>query len=152
MLMRTWTRAEEGIAAVEFALLVPIVATLLVGIIDFGMYIHTFMRLEDLSRSAVQYVVLGGNPEDMPGVIIESSEVYNNAVDAGNPLTYTATQICECGSGVEVSCDEPTCDSGDYVRGFYNVEVEGSYNTILPYPGLPDAMTLTGVSRMQYDW
>ena len=152
LMMRKWARTEDGVAAVEFALLVPIIMTLLVGIVDFGMFIHAHMRLEDLSRAAVQYVVLGGNPDDMPGAVIESSQLYDNSVAAGQPLVYTATHACECRDGVETSCDEPACDSDDYIRSFYKVEVEGSYTPILPYPGMQSPFALTGESRMQYDW
>lgn len=143
---------KKGVAAVEFALIAPILIAILVGVVDFAMYIHQRMMLDILSRDAAQYVVQGGNVDDVVANVIETSNVYAQATAEGRALIYGAEQQCECAGGVAVDCGG-TCGAGDYVRAFCAVTISSTFDPIVPYPGVEeDGITLTGYTRLQFNW
>jgi len=140
-------QCDKGVAAVEFAMIVPVLSLLLIGIVDYGMFINKKMQLQDLSRTVTQYVVQGGSDDDVMENIIETSNFYTNAQAVGQTITVTTEQICECVDGNSVSCSS-TCSSGDYLRNYYTAMLESTYEPILP--GF-DRITLQGYSRIQYN-
>ena len=140
-------QCEKGVAAVEFAMVVPVLSLLLIGIVDYGMFINKKMQLQDLSRTVAQYVVQGGSDDDVMENIIETSNFYTSAQAIGQTITVTTEQVCECADGNSVSCSS-TCNSGDYMRNYYTVMLGSTYEPILP--GF-DRVTLQGYSRIQYN-
>ena len=55
---------RSGVAAVEFAIIVPVLLALTMGVIDFGMYIGTRIELEQALRAGGQYALK--DPTDAP--------------------------------------------------------------------------------------
>jgi Flp pilus assembly protein TadG len=77
-------RREEGAAAVEFALLLPILLLILFGIIDFGRALNMQIQLTEAAREGVRPLALGttGNP---------TSATQNAALPlSGVGVAYTA--------------------------------------------------------------
>lgn len=146
-----YLQCYSGAVAVEYALLLPVLAVLLVGVIDVGKYIHHRMMVQELSRAAAQYVVQGGNPEKVEADVFTGSVVAQRAAAEGRVVRYTSTKECECNSGATVSCSSGKCPAGDYIRSFVVSTVESDFAPLLPYPGFPEKITLRGYSRMQYD-
>lgn len=140
-------QCDKGVAAIEFAMIVPVLSLLLIGIVDYGMFINKKMQLQDLSRTATQYVVQGGSDEDVIENIIATSNFYTNAQAVGQTINVTTEQVCECTDGNSVSCSS-TCNSEDYMRNYYIVTLGSTYEPILP--GF-DRVTLQGYSRIQYN-
>ncbi|OLT06697.1 pilus assembly protein TadE [Kocuria sp. CNJ-770] len=58
--MSLW-RSERGAAAVEFALVVPILLTLLLGVIEFGHYFNTQISATHAAREAARTMSITGN-------------------------------------------------------------------------------------------
>lgn len=52
---------ENGQSMVEFALIMPILLLIIVGIIEFGFMFSGFLALTNASREAVRNISLGGN-------------------------------------------------------------------------------------------
>lgn len=153
-LFQKFRKDEKGVAAVEYALLVPILSVLLVGIMDYGMFIHERMQLDNLARECVQYVLQGGNPDDITADVIAHSDIYANVDQNQLSVTYTPPQLqCECSDGSSVSCsNNATCPTGDYKRGFMSVSVTATYQPIISWPGIAANKTMTGSARIQYNW
>lgn len=151
-LHRFW-KDDSGVAMVEYALLVPILSVLMIGIVDFGMFINEKMELDDLARSSVQYVLQGGDYNSIQSEVIAHSDIYNK-VDP-QELTVTVTppsQSCECSGGTTIACSSGTCPSGDYKRGFVTVTITATYKPIVAWPGIAANKTMTGTAKMQYNW
>jgi Flp pilus assembly protein TadG len=151
--LTTFIKCERGVAATEFALLVPVFVVITLGIVDYGRFINERMKLQELSRTAVQYVVQGGSDSDVVANIIQTSDFYERAVADGQTINVETSQECECADGASISCNtSSTCSaSGDYKRYFYTATLESTYDTIFVYPGIPDSVSLTGYTRMQYN-
>jgi hypothetical protein len=87
---------DRGAAAVEFALLLPVLLLLLFGIIDFGRAINAQITLTQAAREGARLAALGQS----------SSAVTSRAQAAADPLspvTVTVTSSCpvNAGSGVD---------------------------------------------------
>lgn len=137
---------EDGVAAIEFAMVAPFLILLMVGIMDMGMYIRDKMKLEQISRAGVDFVLQGGQDSD-----IESNVVSYYDPDNTTAYTVTSERVCTCGDGIAQDCTAMACPQGDHSRQFVKVDVSREFSTLFPYPGLPQTMTLSGSARMRLD-
>ncbi|MEZ0262363.1 MAG: TadE/TadG family type IV pilus assembly protein [Alphaproteobacteria bacterium] len=144
---RKFIRHTDGAAAVEFALLAPLFITMMMGIADFGVYINQRMQVENLARAAVEYVVKGGQEENVGADVMEATL----PPDELEEVTYEAQTVCECSSAGETGVCGTSCDNGDYQRRFYSMSITRVYNPLFTYPGLPSQVTITGYARLQVD-
>ena len=137
--MFKFLRNNEGVAAVEFALIAVPLTFLMIGLFDYGMYLNTTMKLENTAWSAAVYVTQGGDPANLEDDVLTPSGLGLTADD------MAADYSCTCRDGSAVSCDG-TCDAdaSDYMRRFYEVSLDMDYQTLLRYPGMPDEINLTG--------
>jgi Flp pilus assembly protein TadG len=147
--MKGFFRCERGIAAIEFALIVPMLIMILIGVVDYGMFINQKMKLQDLARTATQYVVQGGSDANVMADIIQTSDFYKAAAAKGQVITVATETLCECANAVAVSCTGTCTGSGNYVRHFYSATLSGTYKPLFVYPGIGSDLKLTGYSRMQ---
>jgi len=149
---RNYFQNEKGVAAVEFALIAPILMMILIGIIDFGMYINQKMHLENTARAAAEYVMKGGDEADVQSNVINVTDRLK--VENEEDLNVEMENLCECDSGVKISCSAASvCSSSGtgYKRRFFTVRINMNYSTIFPYPGFPSSMTLSGHARLQVE-
>lgn len=112
--------------------------------------IHKQMIVQETSRSAAQYVVAGGKPENVMQDVVEQSKLYTEDDAQKEAVIYDAVKECTCSDGVVVDCST-VCTAGDYMRSFYAVTIDATYTTLFPYPGIPNSIPLKGYTRLQYD-
>lgn len=144
---------NEGVAAVEFALIAPALVMMLIGIFDFGNYINTTMKLENTARAAAEYLYQGGDEEDLEDDIIMNSNL--NLTDMTRDSVEVETDyVCECSEEREISCELP-CSEADasdlYQRRYLEVTLNMSYDPLFSYPWLPRTMMLEGFVRLQVE-
>lgn len=147
-MFRKFQRSSEGVAATEFALIAPVLVAMLLGIIDYCLFMNTQIRLELATRAAAQYMLNGGDPENLvEDVIIPSSLGVD--VSTADDVIVRQGVVCRCSDGTELSCDE-TCGAGDYQRHFIEVELTVNYTApFLPYVGLSQNMPLQAYVALQ---
>lgn len=144
--MERWINNNSGIAAVEFALIAPILIMLVVGLYDFSSYMNTAMKLENTAVAAAQFVVQGGDPEDIEDSVIAQS---NLGTDRDN-VDVNSEYVCACHDGEEVDCDGGLCtDAGDYVHRYFEVTMSTTYDTVIDYPGMPSSVVLMGYTTLR---
>jgi Flp pilus assembly protein TadG len=91
-------RRREGAAAVEFALVLPLLLVLLLGIIDFGLYYYNNLQLTHAARDAARYLSVG-NLDDANASIdntnLISTSITSRSIDqaaaSGGESTITLT-------------------------------------------------------------
>ena len=148
--LKRMIRDEGAVAAIEFALIVPILTLLLAASVDYGMYIREGMQAQSLSRRAAEYVVRGGQEAAVEADVIETSSFYSGTPVNRTSITYKGETQCECaGGGGAIDCSS-FCPGHDYLRSYFAVTITAVYTPLLPYPGIMDGVTLTGYSRLQY--
>lgn len=135
--VRRLAGCARGTAAVEFALLMPVVLLLIVGLYDFGMATYTAMSLAGAARAAGQYALQ--NPTDTAGI----QQAADNASQLPtNGLTVTSGEVCQCPDGTTVSCTG-VCPAGT-IQVYVQVKAQQPFRMLISYPGLNNPMTLSG--------
>ncbi|SDQ23034.1 TadE/TadG family type IV pilus assembly protein [Virgibacillus salinus] len=89
---------EDGQSLVEFALILPILLMLVVGIFDFGRVLYTHLQLELITQESVRIAGLGQGDEAV-------RTYAQNNFDIGE-----LTDL-----GIDISPEEPNRSSGEYV-------------------------------------
>ena len=84
-------RNERGAVATEFALLLPVFLTILIGIIEFGMIMYGREIVTNATREGARAGITQGPPKLSTGAIttISSNYLVNTGVNPAN-VTFTA--------------------------------------------------------------
>lgn len=103
MTLQRMAASSEGVALVEFAIVVPILLLLLVGILDTGRAVNAYVTISNASREGARYAAL--NPTAAPAAI-RSSAVLPHAqqLDASG----IAVSVTYSGSVTSTACPVPT--------------------------------------------
>jgi len=83
---------ERGVAAAEFALLLPALLLILLGIIEFGMIMYGREVVTNAAREGARAGIVQGPPKRTEGDIITIAETYltNTGINSSN-VTFTVT-------------------------------------------------------------
>lgn len=118
---RTRPREDRGAAAVEFALVVPILLVVLFGIIDFGFAINRYAIVNNAAREGVREASLGATETEIRAAATRGMS------DLGG--TFTVTVGCKKPDGTT------TCTSwnaGQESGGVAEVTVDFTHDWITP--------------------
>jgi Flp pilus assembly protein TadG len=85
---------DRGAAAVEFALLLPVLLMLVFGIVDFGRALNAQITLTQAAREGARLAALG-----QPSVVSRTQA----AATGVSPITVTVTSSCPVGAGAGVN-------------------------------------------------
>lgn len=66
-------RNKKGQALVEFAIILPVIMLLLMGMLEFGMMLNTYLELENASREGARTGIVGSTDTDILNRIITIS-------------------------------------------------------------------------------
>ncbi|MGI9307618.1 MAG: TadE/TadG family type IV pilus assembly protein [Gammaproteobacteria bacterium] len=138
---------QQGIAAVEAVIVLPILVFMMVLILDFGRVMHA-----GIANSSAAHVGASLGAQAVPlamdasGMEIAARRDANSdlPVNSNNSKSVNASarHFCRCPMGsVEVSCTRDVC--GGEVQELY-VEVTSSrvFDTVSRYPGIPEFLNL----------
>lgn len=117
-------RSEQGVASIEFAFVVPMLAFALMGLIDVGLYINARANMTSSVKSGVDYFLMGGQDSDTAVKIIEQAWVPRPEFS-----TIETERFCLCGN-VEVLCSA-TCLDGSQPEAFKKIIVAAYYDGLL---------------------
>lgn len=146
--LRQYLKCDRGVSAIEFGMIAPILFFLLMGSIEFGLFMNQQMKMENLSRSVTEYMRLGGDADNAWDDVIIASGLFANTSDLASVLTMNAQNICECDGADPVDCGT-ACPAGEYRRHFVDVRLEMNYTPIVNYFGFADDLVITGHTRLQ---
>ena len=103
-------RSESGAAAVEFALVVPILLLLLVGIIEFGRVYNAQIELTAAARQGVRVMAIQNSPSAAKTATEQAAPSLNPSLtDAQIAIVSSPvnTGLCTTGSTVTVTATYP---------------------------------------------
>jgi Flp pilus assembly protein TadG len=156
-------RSESGTAAIEFAILAPLLALIFVGMVDLGSLMYQAMQLNSAVESGAFYVITNGWVSSTGATPIVTAMQQTGAVTGTptaacfygcpNATSGIASQSGTCGSGSSTS----TCSNG-YAPGQY-VKISAQLSTttlvatgIFSFFGgtlaLPNPLTATATIRV----
>lgn len=117
-------RDRRGSAAVEMALLAPVLIAALLAMADLGMLIYERVDMQTAIRAGIQYVMNGGHdPNTAEQVVLQSWP--NRPGDA----VVEATRFCLCGETVS-ACDAQ-CSDQSVPRVFTRITASGTLGMFL---------------------
>jgi len=117
-------RTDAGVAAVEFAFLVPILLILFTGVVDISQMLYAYYRLDQAVAAGAQYAVLNAaNVTSTSGAALATSIATvvenangtawaNDAVVVNNGPTVTVTSGTATSGGTASNADEYYCVTG----------------------------------------
>lgn len=114
--------SRRGAAAVEFALLAPVVVVFLIGLANYGMAQFQKMEMESAARAGAQMAL-----KDRTA----TTTIENAAINATNltlvagDITLTPSYACNDGTFVSVPTD--TCADNDPIQYFMTVRVDKDF-------------------------
>lgn len=121
---------QSGVAAVELALIAPVLTLMMVAVTDIGLGVYRKMQVEDAAQVGVQYAIRNG---------FDATDISNAVIRATNSSAITASPApvtfcgCATGSGINaVSCGN-TCTGGALAGTYTTVSAQATYSTILNY-------------------
>ena len=107
--MRRFLRNRDGAAAVEFGLVAPLVAAVLVGVGIMGGLILAYNKMSQAINAGAQYAMTVG-ADDTAAIEAAVTAAWDDMPDGAD---VTVVQQCLCGSIVAV-CDTVCEADGDY--------------------------------------
>lgn len=88
--MRDANRSQSGQSLLEFALVLPVLALMLLGIVDFGQIFSRWLVVEHAARDAARYASLGGSADQ--ATTMAEQEAGGNATATVTLAPYTVPQ------------------------------------------------------------
>ena len=147
--LRDLLRAAEGTAAVEFALVAPILMGMLVPVADLSMAFAQRMQVQQAAQAGAQYALL--HPWNS-----SSASNISNAVTAASNLSGVSAspapfQFCGCpnGSAIASATCGSTCSDSTTAGYYVTVSARYTYTPAVPYSLLGSSVTLSAQSTVR---
>ena len=139
-------QSEQGASLVEVGLVLPMLLFIVLATVDFARGLY---YANEVAGGAYAGAVYGTqNPTDTTGI---SNAVKDDAPDVKD-ISGSSSWGCECadGSNASVSCSSaPSCSTTNIVY-YVKVTASATYNTLLPWTGIPSTLSLSSTSEMRY--
>ncbi len=105
--------SEEGAAAVEFALVLPVLLLLLLGLVEFSLVFNSQISLTNAAREGARVMAIQNDPGAARTAAINAAPGVNPAITAAN----IAIAPADCGAGDTVTVTINY--NADLVTGFF---------------------------------
>ena len=129
-------RDQEGAAAVEFALLLPLLVLLLFGMIEFGLAFNTRIQATNAAREAARRAVIG----------------IDNWSDLGGGLSFWQVVRQDAGVGSLSDCVLSTDPAVPVIGGTLTVSFDYPLNLRIPFmPNPPSWQTGRASASMRIE-
>jgi Flp pilus assembly protein TadG len=137
---------RRGIAAIEFAVLVPVLVLLAVCTADLGLAIYSEMQVQNSAEAGVGYAFLHG---------YDATAISSAVTSAGQLSGLTASpapaKFCGCPgtSGVTSTTCGSTCSNGNNAGTYVTASATVVYHTLISYPIIPNQYTFVRQSTVR---
>ena len=124
-------KRTRGVAAVEFAIVLPLILTLTFAAVDFGRVMHAYLVVSNAARCGAEYGSMHG------------FTAYSQASWQTQVLAAAATEMQNV-PGYSAANSQTTCTTTTDSDGLFQVTVTASYpfTTVVNWPGIPSAVQL----------
>jgi Flp pilus assembly protein TadG len=153
---RKFPAGQAGVALVEFALGLPLLIMLLIGLIEIGRLAWYNIQIGNAAHAGAQYGATPGNSGDLTGM---QTVAQNDGQQSITSLTATARDVCSCWNGTTLvpnpptaaACGVPCTANGGRPVTYVQVTTTGTINSLFNYTafGLPTSWTVTRVALMR---
>jgi len=141
-----FARANDGVAAIEFAILGAVLCLIVVAIGDLGLGFSSYMEVQNSAQAGAQYAAVHG---------FNSTSISNAVTNATSVTGITASpapqQFCGCvvGQTVVAATCASTCADGMTAGTYVSASAVRDYSTLLSYPGFASTYHQTATSTVR---
>lgn len=108
--LRSVLRDRGGVAALEFVIVMPVLALIMVATADLGNALQQSIRLETAARAGAQYAL--SYPSDDTGITAQVRNSLIGWADGSDITIGTPTLRCVCPGNASVTCaNEDACSA-----------------------------------------
>lgn len=127
-------RSQRGQSLVEFALLLPLLLIIALGVFDFGRVYFAYVSVTNAARNGAQYAsVSTERAGDLDGI-------------RGAALADTENLLNTSPTNPDVSAETGLDSQG---KTYASVTVSYTFETLFPWPGIPDSVDMERTVRMR---
>ena len=143
-------RQNSGQALVEFALISSVFILLFVGIVDYGIYIHQQMELNEAASAGAAYGTIPGNQQATANM---QSLALDTASDVSG-MTATATYFYTCAPGGAQVASTFSCNASFDSNPLMYVQVttNATVPAALKWSGISSSLVLQGQATYRVAW
>jgi Flp pilus assembly protein TadG len=123
----------SGLGAIEFAFVAPVLAALLLGIVDFGMAYWQKIEIGNAADAGAQWGMT--NTYNATSITTVATSATNLSLSGGN---ISPSNPCGCASstGVAIYSCGATCPDGTTPKTYIVVNTHVCYSTLFNWPAL----------------
>ena len=129
---RLWNR-DGGNMMIEFALALPILSIMLMGMLDLGRYGLDKSAMLQGAREGAQFGTLAPNSPSLTATDLTNVNTTAQGATGLTGVTASSSLFCECMSGTSVSCTS-TCTGG--LKHYITVTTTKSFTSVVGTAGL----------------
>jgi Flp pilus assembly protein TadG len=145
-LLRRLSCDDQGGAAVEAAIIGPMILFLAMGLVEMGRYADKSILVANAARAGVQYGTVNLSSA------FDNTGMQNAALADGERLTgltAVATHVCQCSDGSASTCAAGDCPYPLHRIVWVQVDTTGTFTSLINYPGVPQSLTIRGHALMR---
>jgi Flp pilus assembly protein TadG len=139
--------SRDGSAAVEFALLAPMLILILVGLADVSQLISQTMQVRAAAQAGADWAQRHGWDQTRVQAAVTTATTLKSVA-----ATPAPTRMRACVSGGQITeTTAANCAPGVAAGEFVNVAATAPFKGLLPWPGivLPKTLSATALVRVQ---
>lgn len=140
-------RETSGASAVEFVLVLPVLALLLFGVVDVSGLAWAKMQVGAAARAGASYALTNGFDE--VGISNAATNATGMAVTTNPPTKTFGCANVATGITEVANASTPCPGSGETPGNYVTVGTSANYSPIFGWPGLADSISLTGEARVR---
>jgi pilus assembly protein CpaE len=134
--IRRALRESNGLAAVEFAIIAPVLAFMIIALADVANFAVAVTSMQRAERVGMQYFMNGGTDTTVAKALVTGA--WSNPPGG---YTVTTAKVCSCpGNGLATACGS-SCSDGQ--RAWTNMRVTASATVPGALMSLPESRTET---------
>lgn len=136
---------QAGSAAIELAIVAPMLLTLLGGMVDVGFGLHEAMLAQNAAEAGALYAATHG--WDRAGIEAAIVAAAPNSVIAAKP---PPRRFCGCATtnGITATTCGAQCPGGTAAAAYVELDAALVHGRIMPFGFMPDTLTGRSVVRL----
>jgi Flp pilus assembly protein TadG len=133
--------SEHGGALAELAVVLPLLILIAIGVMDYGRVYSTSIAVANAARAGAEWgsTPIAGYSQNNAA---QESFAQMDGAEAGT-MTIDAVTVCKCGGSEHTCGTVPSCGTLGAPQVFVTVTATKAVALLLPYPGLPNSITIT---------
>lgn len=144
--IRSLAASSNGAVLVEFAFIAPMLATLLLGTVDMGLWNTARLSVDRAARAGAEYAVANGYSSSAVAAAITSNAPARSGMLSAITATPAPTRWYGCvvsNSSVAVTVQGAVCADGTTAGTYVTSNARANYSYAVPWPGLGSTATIS---------